>query len=260
MENWTQVEKAIEEGDYLAAIEALRLFLQKYPTNSEAWARLAACLNDASKAEEAIEASRKAIDFDSTNVLAWVQLGWSLKANGSFEKAIEKFEQALDLSGMEHDWILTQISHCYNQLDKGLQGLEYAIRALNKNPSFALAKEQQLVSLNILSRFQEARVIAIKLIEETNDSEMGWCQKGWAEKKLEDYKAAAISFHHAIALNPDDAWNWAQYAMCCNKIGKFSEAEKAAERVLELDPSSSVAQRVLRQALSSKEPRPILFE
>jgi tetratricopeptide (TPR) repeat protein len=78
--------------------------------------------------------------------------------------------------------------------------------------------------------------------------------------KLEDYKAAVISFRHALEFNPDDAWNWGQYAKCCNKIGKFSEAEKAAERVLELDPSSSVAQRELRQALSSKEPRPILFE
>ncbi|MHA2232937.1 MAG: tetratricopeptide repeat protein, partial [Candidatus Hodarchaeales archaeon] len=92
------------------------------------------------------------------------------------------------------------------------------------------------------------------------DSEMVWCQKGWAEMKLEDYKAAVISFRHALEFNPDDAWNWGQYAKCCNKIGKFSEAEKAAERVLELDPSSSVAQRELRQALSSKEPRPILFE
>ncbi|MFX0116826.1 MAG: tetratricopeptide repeat protein [Candidatus Hodarchaeota archaeon] len=260
MENWTMIGKALEEGDFGAAIDLLRAYLQENPNNADAWAKLAACLSEASKPDEAIDASKKAIELDPTNIFGWVQLGWSLKIKGNFEDAIKRFEHALELSKIDHDWILAQLAYCHNQIDQGRPGLECAKRALKANPQNVLAMTQRLVSLNILLQYDEARALASEYIVQNPKNEMIYCQKGWAEKSLGDYEAAALSFQCATNLDPDDAWNWAQLAKCYNKIGKYSEAERAAQKVLKLDPLSSTAQEELRIALSSKEPRAISFE
>jgi tetratricopeptide (TPR) repeat protein len=260
MENWATIGKALEEGDFETAIGLLRAYLQENPNRADIWAKLAACLNDASRIDEAIEASKKAIKANPKYLFGWIQLGWSLKIKGNFEDAIKRFEHALALSKTDHDWILAQLAYCHNQIDQGNFGLECAERALKANPQNSLAMTQRLVSLNLLLQYEEVRALANEYIAQNPTNEMLYCQKGWAEKNLENYEAAALSFQSATNLDPGDAWNWAQLAKCYNKIGRFTEAERAAQKVLELDPSSSTAQEALRIALSSKEPRSISFE
>ncbi len=240
--------------------EAISAFTRLIELEADSWAysQLSFCHNEESNWDEALKTAKNAVELDETNIFGWCQLGWGHKNKKEYKDAISHYENALELNP-DNDWILAECSFCLNELDNHLQALNYAVRSIESNPANTFAMGQRLYALNQLERYKEVIAYASEFVVR-NPTEMVWRQKGWAEKQLKDYKVASFSFKQATEMAPDDSWNWTQFAECSNRIGRIEEAEKAAQRALELSPSSSIAQQELRVALSSKTPRLISFD
>lgn len=73
-------------------------------------------------------------------------------------------------------------------------------------------------------------------------------KQGLSNAKSGDWLSACACYKDAVESAPGDALYWLNYANALSKLGQRSDAIDAAKRSIELDPTSSVAYRVLAQA------------
>jgi tetratricopeptide (TPR) repeat protein len=55
----------------------------------------------------------------------------------------------------------------------------------------------------------------------------------------EDASTAVSHLHHLLAVNPADAWGWRELALKLADLGNYSEAEKAVQEAIRLEPHHS---------------------
>jgi len=133
--------------------------------------------------------------------------------------------------------------------------IEYFEKAIEKDPSFALAyaglaasynDEGQAGSLNYFEAYSKAKIAAKRAIEINGDLADGHAALAYALLDLDwDWTAAGNEFRRALELNPNSGPVHSAYALYLARLGRSSEAIAEAERGLQLDPISLVAHHMV---------------
>ena len=124
-------------------------------------------------------------------------------------------------------------------LDGVQKGIEYFLRAIEREPDYALAYAGLADCYNYLSNRDEAKkavLMALKLDEQLGEAHasLGFFRfvYDW------DFTGAEAEFKRALALTPNyaEAHHW--YAIYLANMGRHQEADQYASRAIELDPLS----------------------
>lgn len=142
-----------------------------------------------------------------------------------------------------------------NRGSSEMEAIAYFEKAIEKEPSFALAYAGlaasyndlgQAGSLNYLTAYTNAKTAANKAIQINGDLAEGHAALAYTLIDLDwDWTAAGNEFRRALELNPNSGPVHSAYALYLARLGRSSEAIPEAERGLQLDPISLNAYHIV---------------
>ncbi len=92
-----RAKSLISRGDYQAAIQALRLWLEAHPQDADAWAALGAAHFVSDHLDDAIQAATKAAELRPDSARNWCNLGVALRKAGRLGEARQAQQSALEI-------------------------------------------------------------------------------------------------------------------------------------------------------------------
>ena len=107
----------------------------------------------------ALAATDRALAVNPNSALAWSARGWALNWQNQPVPAIEAYQQAMRLSPLDPlAYVFTSgLAFAHLAAGRYAEAIEWADRALQAQPRFALAMRYKLISLGHLGRTEEAR-------------------------------------------------------------------------------------------------------
>lgn len=206
---------AMGRKQFAAGLPLLKRALTNTPQNPQYWMSYISVLVTAGQHAE-----------------AWAQLG---KSHAYIpEQNFKKFaaQQALKIAlsySQNKDWP--------NTLNAAQQGLNYNSEDAQLWHCVGFGYLQ-------LGCYDEACKALTRATELLDDAHM-WNHLGVAQLNAGAHEAARTAFQQSIRLNPTLAAAWSNAASTENDLFEFEQAEKFAQRALELDPESEKAQLTL---------------
>lgn len=156
--------RAIANLDYTAAIQHYRLYIDRYPTDTEAHVRLARLLNGEEQNEEAVEILRRALIIDPDSADAYNHLGGiesilgrhneAIAARTRYVRLLPNEPNAYDSLGLSH-----QAAGAYGEAIRNYQ------RALQLDPKFSLAYVHLSNAYVQTGRYREATEQLLRYLE-----------------------------------------------------------------------------------------------
>jgi len=142
-----------------------------------------------------------------------------------------------------------------NRGSSEMEAITYFEKAIEKEPSFALAYAGlaasyndlgQAGSLKYLTAYTNAKTAANQAIQINGDLAEGHAALAYSLIDLDwDWTAAGNEFRRALELNPNSGPAHSAYALYLARLGRSSEAIPEAERGLQLDPISLNAYHIV---------------
>ena len=102
---YDQALALMRNGDYQAAIPALKTFIDKQPELAGPWVNLGISYQQTGQRDEALAALQKAVQLNPNNAVCYHQLGIEYREQGQFEPALQAYQRALALDaqyGLAH--------------------------------------------------------------------------------------------------------------------------------------------------------------
>jgi Flp pilus assembly protein TadD len=189
-------------GDASGAEEAFRAATELEPLGHEPWINMGRLLRVARRHEEARHAFDEAITRAPAHGGAHLGRGLARAATGNLEGAVSDFERAAELLPNDAEPVLA-----LGDLMRDLGRVEEAVRL-----------------------YREA-------IEREDADSASWLKLGNALTLLEDYEAGASAFREAIVRAPTLAAAQNGLGACLMHLGRSADAITALESAASLDPS-----------------------
>lgn len=189
----------------------------------------AALLREVGRMEEAADEMKKAIALDPTNPEFWYRLGHTYFMGRNYEQALEAYRMTAQLDSTEHKgWgSMGATLIALGRLEEAIAPYE---KAIELNHYDAIVKKDNWNSLSYiylrLKRYDEARPIISKLLEEDSTYMPGWNNLGNSYRLVGQYEEAEKYYLKAISINPD--FNRTYVNLCFLKI-KMGELEAALD-------------------------------
>ncbi|MBV9158885.1 MAG: tetratricopeptide repeat protein [Acidobacteriaceae bacterium] len=240
---------AIAREDYSTAIRTLREILAQYPTEIEAYARLARLLYREEQAQEAISVLQAGLAADPDEADLYNVLGICFLGLKRYEDAIASHERYVELSPKEpnaHD----SLGMSYQQSGRYPEALAEYRAALLLNPKF----EPAIIHLGDLysqqGRYEEAVRQYSRYIEVTqSDTARGVAYGSIAQvyRKKRDLRLAEEAARNELRWAPGAVWDSLLFAV---DRGDKAKASVLKERLFENRP---YPERGVRQELRSHD-------
>ncbi len=134
------------------------------------------------------------IKLDPTHMKAYDNLGLTMEALGDNQAALENYHKAVQLverDNLDSEWPYTDLARFYNRLDNSVEAVEYAKKAVEKNPRAAQAY------------FELAK----------------------AYRRERQWNESAAALEKAIAIDPGSADYYYVLAYVYKKLGKAKESK-----------------------------------
>lgn len=96
---YDQALALMRNGDYQAAIPALKTFIDDQPELAGPWLNLGISYQQTGQRDEALAALQKAVQLNPDNTASHHQLGIEYREQGQFASALQAYQQALALDG-----------------------------------------------------------------------------------------------------------------------------------------------------------------
>ncbi|BBD62336.1 tetratricopeptide repeat domain protein [Nostoc sp. HK-01] len=240
----TRTEILLKQAKYSEALVSSDRTLRLQPKYSLALAQRCEALLNLNKYAEAIAACDLALRSDgnwgsTTAVVAWYNRGLGESKLGQLDAAIASFNRALEITPENS---LALVGNCQalanlNRFSEAIAACDSAIK-VNQNwgdttPAIAwytkgLAQKKNGQLEEAIASFDQAVAMNPK------DADI-WLEHGRALAAISKPEQAVVSYQFAIKLSPNYALALASQSASLNKIGKFPEAQAAAEQALQGD-------------------------
>ncbi|WP_413200335.1 tetratricopeptide repeat protein [Nostoc piscinale] len=212
----TRTEILLKQAKYSEALVSADRTLRLQPKYSLALAQRCEALLNLNKTAEAIAACDLALRSDGN---------W-----GNHTEVVALYNRALGQSKL-------------GQLDAAITSYN---RALEIHPDNSLALVGNCQALSNLNRFSEAIAAcdaAIKVNKNWGDTTpaIAWYTKGLAQKKNGQLEEAIASFDQAVAMNPKDADIWLEHGRALAAISKPEQAAVSYQFAVKLIPNYALA-------------------
>jgi len=235
---------AFDAGRPNDAAESLRRLLELDPDNVAAWNLLGECLRPGDPLS-AGHAWWRALELDPENAEASFHLGNFNLEKGEYPAAMIHYERALR-GAPNHALVLNNLGLCYKSLGAIDRAEECWRAALTADP----AQPDALANLANSSFAQERYAEVIRATDRMLALPQGArvstrLLRALAEERLGDANAAEATLREAIRLRPDDATLHAYLGTLFMRNERYTEAESALVRSLELAPESAYSLSML---------------
>jgi len=205
-----------DRGDKITALASVQRAVQADPANAEAWRDLGNMRFAAKDYRESAPAFQRIVDLGKAIAGDQVSLGESLVRLGQLDAATTAFLAAEKLEP-ENARALLGLAMLWGQRGDNKQALEYAERAVKKEPGNGSA----------------------------------WSSKGYALIRLGRYPEAVAAMQTAVKLSPDSSNVWINSGEALLLNGNLSQAIYALEKAVSLAPAASDGHLFLAQAYLS---------
>ncbi|MGD0516843.1 MAG: tetratricopeptide repeat protein [Thermoguttaceae bacterium] len=215
------------------AIAHYKETLRRNPDYAEAHNNLGNVLGALDHWQDALGCYHRALDLVPENPLTLNNLGYALGSLGRFPEAIEQYQNALkiqpNISGIHDNMAFTLLQ--MNRLPEALEHYQVAIGLEPKDPKlhahygFALTKAGRLPEA--IDECREALRLAPNYPDAHVNLGTALALSGQQQEAIEHYK-------RSLLYKPDNAPVYYQLSMSYVWMRRFSEAEAAARRALDL--------------------------
>lgn len=205
------------------------------PEKPDAWIRYASVLFRLDRKDDARRALEEAVEKTSGDVLIKRYLAPLLAESGEFDRAMDYYEDFLD-EYPDHSETLLEYARTLSAAGREHEVPDALRRALESNPDQHVKAHAQAWLFELEN---PKRVEAMKLA---------------AEKVERDDVAGAVEDLEKLVEWMPEYWKaWAFLANLYNRVGRFSDAERAAQHTLNLYPGSEPTYLDLANALIGQE-------
>ena len=208
--------------------------IEKNPNFARALALQARALQKMGRLSEATIANDQALLLNKRLDLAWINRSGLQLLQGKFPEALRSSRRAIELAVEDsRAWSNRGVALLnFNRLEEALEAFDTSLR-LDNTQFFAIQ-----MKCEIFSRTGRMREI-LPLVERGLDLEpknLNLLTKGIeAVRSLEMYTELCELSQQFINLSEDSPFAWEHYMRGLRGLGKFAEANKALDRLLELE-------------------------
>ncbi len=264
-----------EQERYPEALDKFEQVLEFYPENTRALINIASIYNAQGRYNDAEDLYKRAIELDPRSAMAHNDYGLYLERHGRYDAAIRQYKKSMSITP---DKILPHYNLAQVYIKTGKKGpaLLELMRAAQLQPDRTDIFEE----INRLSDELEKEPLSGRLLSDIflencellnrrgvfcgktgNDREaIGCFQKlialqpnngqahanlGQIYAKHGDYKQALEEFLVASSLLPGEASIFSSLGSCYAELGRMSDARRAWEKAIELNPHAKEARRNL---------------
>lgn len=211
---------------------------------------------------KAIESCNKLLEIDPDNATAWSNKGIVFKQLRKYKQAIECFDKSLQIKSDDAGALngkaeaLSESGRYHEAIryfDKAIENYNRAVnmnhnshRALINKHDGAAAWTGKAVALNNLKDYPEAIRCCNKALEIDPDNwnskwrrdnfTSEWMDRGYHLADQGKYHEADKSFEKLLELSPYYAPAWSSKGYCLEQLGKYHEAIESYDNYLELIP------------------------
>lgn len=243
----TSARVYIQQNDYPAALEQLRIASEKYPDNGYAHLLLGQVYAELDSFQEMNQAFKKALEVDDSYAEEIAQWRTSTAADAfnrgirhgnreRWDEAIKWYKIATEINP-DNSGFWKNLGYSYTQIGDNEKALETYLRALEHEPT-DLMITLETASFYLSSGEPEDARRAVELLdaiaEHHPDSASIYIQRGEAFSMIEMPDSAIASFEKAKELDPDNAfvafrlggeyYGVGNYDESANNFGKYIEA------------------------------------
>ena len=129
-------------------------------------------------------------------------------------------------------WLATSLI----EMGKLKEGIDYFNKVIAQSPNDFMAWCNKGLALNRLQKFEEAIKCFDKAIEINPRYSASWNNEGLAFKKLQNYHRSIECFNKSISVNPNLEFGWVNKAEVLFKLSRYEEALECYIEALKLNP------------------------
>ena len=214
--------------------EIMSQLIEKDPNFARALALKARALQKMGRLSEATIANDQALLLDKKLDLAWINRSGLQLLQGKFPEALRSSQRAIELASQDsRAWSNRGVALLnFNRLGEALEAFDTSLE-LDNTQFFAIQ-----MKCEIFSRTGRMRDI-LPLVElglSLDPGNLNMLTKGIETvRSLEMYNELCELSEQFIQISEDSIFAWEHYARGLRGLGKFPEAKKALDRLLELE-------------------------
>jgi len=249
-----------QEGDYAAARDHLTEAVSINPDQGSAHANLGialARLHDPAGAKVELQ---KAIDLGKPEPETYFELANVLRALGQTDAAKQEMIRYQQIVRENNDTILaiSTAGEAAQSLEKG--DVQHAVdlyrQAFAAAPKNALIGYRFSTALDKAGDLDEERTVLQQVIAIDPTIALAQNQLGYLDSQRGDYPSAEQHFRQAVTSAPRFTQAWISLAATLGVESRFSAAQQAVARALELDPNNAQAQQLSHDLAAAQSQNP----
>jgi tetratricopeptide (TPR) repeat protein len=188
---------------------------------------------------EARTAFAEATEYSRHSAMAWSYLGEALLAVWEYHEALKAVEAGLvrAVSRNEYGELYCVRGQIYTKMQKhdlAIAAFDQGLSFTPKDPKLLREKGGLLLRMGQLA---EAQRCADQAIRADQFDTLAWRLMGDVQRCMHNPRRAADSYREAIKYAPRDATAWYRYGLCLRQLNQAAEAQKAFEKVQQIEPS-----------------------
>ena len=207
------------------------------------------------------------INENPNNLYALMMKGFDLNGIGKFEEAIEIYDKVIIINSNSSKVYLFKAISLFNQGDLN-DAVNNIKKALELNPFIEICKTVARSILQDVGRFllfleeikfeKELVQLEEKIVQENSNID-AWQKRGFTLRSLGKYRAALRTYDKVLEIDPSFSLAYFGKAQIYTKLYNYQEAINNCEKVLELNPENDGAKNILKEAKKSltEEAEPI---
>jgi tetratricopeptide (TPR) repeat protein len=220
-----QGDGLLKNGAYSEAVTIFRKVVSKEPRNFEAQSNLAFSYLQSERYTNAVAEYNKAIGLSPRSAESWLNLGYSYEKLGKRSKAVEAIHHAVELDpgNVDARMNLAAFFEDANQFDKAAALYEQVIKidGANRGDAYVGVARCLIEKGNVAG----AKKYCLEAIASNANNAAAHWQLGTIYWKKESKPDDAIKeFKSAIAIDPNTADFYENYAMLLEELGRKDEA------------------------------------
>ncbi|HSM13329.1 MAG TPA: tetratricopeptide repeat protein [Thermoanaerobaculia bacterium] len=255
-------ETAFNEGEPDEALGYFSKILESRPDHFEALVFSGVILHERGESSRAEQLLRQAVAEYPEAFLPHFSLGAVYAAQGELSRAVAHLTMAISIDPVPQAWYL--LGNCHYEMGRATEAVRCLREAVRLDPAFeearyllGLAYLDKHWNRKALAEFREAqrlnpRRLRYQDLVQFLSGQGGdplpvvegpaarWMKQAQAHVARDESEKALAAFQKAIALEPDNATLLMSYTMLCLALGRGDEMEKAARRILELEPGEKL--------------------
>jgi tetratricopeptide (TPR) repeat protein len=277
------------KSEWKALAELAQRWIESQPKSPAAWQRLGLAQQNLSKLTDAEKSQRASLALHEKNAEAWVELGSTLDLLGRKNESEQAFRQAMAVypgSGYPH-LQLAKVRYVEKRYDEAKKGAEIAVRqsagnaftwwllgdveeklgnpvaaarafriALRHRPDEPELTASLARTLATAGKGEQARDVIAKSPGAGKMSAADWIRLGLAESERKRYTDAENAFRKALEVDPRSVIAWTSLAYLQYSSGRREAAEASIDQALAIDAKHvlSLSQRAERRAMDKDYP------